>query len=49
LRVTTPYHSLPSIDYTPEALGTVGVGGADPLEYMAKLMEAAKLLPERPS
>lgn len=37
------YEFLPSLDYTPESLGTVGEGGVDPLEYTAKLMEAAKL------
>lgn len=37
------YELLPSLDYTPEALGTVGNGGVDPLEYTAKLMESAKL------
>jgi hypothetical protein len=40
------YEYLPSLDYTPEALGTTGQGGVDPLEYMGKLMEAAKLLPD---
>lgn len=34
---------LPSLDYTPEALGTVGEGGVDPFEYTAKLLESAKL------
>lgn len=41
------YQYVPSLDYTPEALGTVGEGGLDPLEYTAKLMEAAKLAPHR--
>lgn len=37
------YEFLPSLDYMPESLGTVGEGGVDPLEYTAKLMESAKL------
>lgn len=40
------YEFLPSLDYTPEALGTIGTGGLDPLEYTAKLMADAKILPE---
>lgn len=37
------YEFVPSLDFTPEALGTAGEGGVDPLEYTAKLMESAKL------
>jgi hypothetical protein len=39
------YQFRPSLDYTPEALGTVGAGGQDPLEYTGKLMQAAGLIP----
>jgi hypothetical protein len=40
------YTFLPSLDITPEALGTEGEGGEDPLEYMGQLMAAAGLVPE---
>jgi hypothetical protein len=39
------YQFQPSLDFTPETLGTVGAGGKDPLEYTGKLMQAAGLIP----
>lgn len=39
------YQFLPSLDVTPEALGTEGAGGEDPLEYTGQLLAAANLVP----
>jgi hypothetical protein len=39
------YTFLPSLDITPERLGTEGDGGEDPLEYMAQLISNAGVVP----
>jgi hypothetical protein len=40
------YEFLPSLDNTPEALGTIGQDGIDPLAYTAALMFNAEVEPE---